>query len=247
MKKFINLIYSFYAWALTGILFLSAFLLSSLKSIGSKNRELIYNSISHKITKILFKLLGVNINIQGQELIPQNYPVIFIVNHQSFIDINLLHSVIPVPFSFLSKKEMFSAPLIGWHMKLSGHLPIDRENKKDSYISLDKIIKKAQNKPIVIFPEGTRSNDGTLGNFKRGGMVVISKTSCPVVPIAIIGTNKLLPKKNILFDFYSRNIKVKFGHPIHFSNNAQNEREETIKLQNELKTILEALLNSIQR
>lgn len=246
MKRTINIIYSIYIWALLAILFFLAFLISILKSIGKKNQELIYNKVSHNITKLFFKRAGIKVKVLGQLDFSRDEPVIFISNHQSFLDINLLHSVIPVPFSFISKKELFWAPFIGWHMKLSGHLPIDRENKIESFRSLEKIVKKAQEKSIVIFPEGTRSYSGRLGNFKRGGMIVILKAGRPVIPIAINGSNKVMPKKSLLFNFFSRRIIVKFGYPIHFQPGNQTEREETIKIMNESRNILEALLNSCE-
>lgn len=147
---------------------------------------------------IIIRTSGVKIEVQGHGYIPVGKPVIFACNHASQFDILVLLEDLPGQFRFVVKKELFKIPLFGFALHHAGYIPIDRSGGKAAISSLQeaaKIVKKGI--PIVIFPEGTRSPDGRLMPFKMGGILIAIKAGCPIVPVAIKGSHKVLPKGSI--------------------------------------------------
>ncbi|MCO5592149.1 hypothetical protein L7F22_046145 [Adiantum nelumboides] len=132
--------------------------------------------------------------IVGLENLPgQDEAAVYVSNHQSFLDIYTLF-LLERPFKFISKTSNFLIPIIGWSMYLTGHVPLRRMDTKSQMECLrhcQKLIK--QGVPVFFFPEGTRSRDGKMAQFKRGAFTLAAKAQVPVVPISLIGTGKLMP------------------------------------------------------
>ncbi len=142
-------------------------------------------------------LAACGIKVETDFIGPKDFdsPVIFACNHASQMDILVLYRALPVPFRFLVKKELFRVPLLGFAMKKAGYIPIDRKNSRAAVKSIKKAADSLRKgASIVIFPEGTRSKDGKLQNFKEGGFMLAVKSGCPVVPVAIKNSHKVLPK-----------------------------------------------------
>ncbi len=154
---------------------------------------------THKLTHFwgrscLF-LSGLEFTVSGTENIPQNSPAIYVSNHQSNFDIPLIYSGLPVPFSWLAKKELFLVPLFGFAMKRNGCIPIDRSNRRTTMHSIIAAAQQIKNgTSVVIFPEGTRTPDGQLQEFKKGALLIAAKAQVPVVPIVIHGSYEIMPK-----------------------------------------------------
>lgn len=217
MKRFIQITYSIYAWFISILLWCIGYFVALFFTIGIKDKENKYNSIERVFTRITFKLIGININIKGLENIPSKEPVIFVLNHQSFLDIKLSIAAIPKNFSFISKEVIFKIPILGKYMKTSGHIGISRNDERNAYTTLNKVIKKLDSgKSIVFFPEGTRSANGKLGAFRRGISMIILRSGRKVIPTAIIGSGGFLPKNSFLSNPENRNIGFKFGKPLEF-------------------------------
>ncbi|MFW6011260.1 MAG: lysophospholipid acyltransferase family protein [Desulfosalsimonas sp.] len=148
------------------------------------------------------------IRIQGRQNIKSKRPYVVVSNHQSLLDILVLFNLF-FHFKFVSKSEIFKIPLIGWNMRLNRYIELKRGNKR----SVPKMMadcKKALDKgsPVLIFPEGTRSPDGKIRDFKPGAFILALEQKAPVLPIVISGTNKALPKYS--FNFHgSHDIRVK--------------------------------------
>jgi 1-acyl-sn-glycerol-3-phosphate acyltransferase len=161
--------------------------------------------------------MGVTIDIKGVENVPAHEPVIFVSNHQSFFDIKLSLAAIPRNFSFLSKEIIFRIPFLGNYMRTSGHIGIRRSQERNAYVTLNEVIRKIESgKPIVFFPEGTRSANGELGPFKRGVSMVVLRSGKMVVPMAIIGSGRFLPKSSFLCNPENRKVSFRFGKPLVF-------------------------------
>ena len=226
MMVIIKVFYTVYAWIVNIALWSSGYVVSIVSTIGIKNKEDKYNSIERKFTQISFRLLGINFDVKGLENIPENEPVIFVSNHQSFIDVKLSIAAIPRNFSFISKDILFKIPLLGKYMKTSGHIGIRRTDERNAYGTLSEVIKKLDGgKSIIFFPEGTRSENGELGKFKRGISMVILKSGRKVIPTAIMGSRGFLPKSSILSNPGHRDICFRFGKPIEFPK-VENENRE---------------------
>jgi 1-acyl-sn-glycerol-3-phosphate acyltransferase len=114
---------------------------------------------------------------------------------------------------FLAKKSLLWFPIFGWVMYFSGHILIDRQSAQSALRSLKKtpsLLKKGIS--IVVFPEGTRSPDGEVKEFKRGAFLLAQHSKFPVVPVSIIGTYEMLPRHG--WCFWSGTIHIGMGEPI---------------------------------
>ncbi len=222
----IKMIYTVYAWIVNVALWSSGYVVSIVSTIGIKDKENIYNAIERKFTQISFRLLGIHFDVKGLENIPENEPVIFVSNHQSLIDVKLSIAAIPRNFSFISKDILFKIPLLGKYMRTSGHIGIRRSDERNAYGTLNEVIKKLDSgKSIIFFPEGTRSESGELGKFKRGISMVILKSGRKVIPTAIMGSRGFLPKSSVLSNPGHRDICFRFGKPMEFPKIEKEDRE----------------------
>ncbi len=156
---------------------------------------------------------GIRVETSGLEHIPKGTPAIFAANHASQFDIPVLYKALPVQFRFVVKKELFSVPLLGLAMKRAGHISIDRSGGKAALMSLKKAAEAIRSgTSIVVFPEGTRSRDGRLQPIKPGAVVLALKSGCPIVPVAISGSHRILPKGSLRVR--PGRVKVVMGPPI---------------------------------
>lgn len=175
--------------------------------------------ITHYLSKlfgggILF-IAGVKVTVEGKELLNKNENYIFISNHQSFFDIPILMKAIPNNVRFIYKDSLTKIPILGWGMYLGGYIPINRENVRDAMKSLKKAAEKITNGiSVTIFPEGTRSEDGKPGEFKRGMFVMADEAKVPLVPTTILGSINILPRNK--FQIKSGTVKVIFDKPVEY-------------------------------
>jgi 1-acyl-sn-glycerol-3-phosphate acyltransferase len=161
----------------------------------------------------LLLVSGVRVHVEGLEKIDVRHAYVFAANHQSQFDIFALLGYLPLQFRWLAKKELFRIPLFGTAMKHADYIPIDRTNRKQAFKSIDLAAAKVrEGTSIVIFPEGTRSVDGKLKSFKKGGFFLAIKSGRPVVPVSISGTHEILPKDS--FRLRPGAVWVYIGDPI---------------------------------
>jgi 1-acyl-sn-glycerol-3-phosphate acyltransferase len=145
-------------------------------------------------SRFIFWGVGIRVHLKGKENIPKGQPVIFAANHQSTMDIPAMFGYLPSQFRIMAKQILFWIPFLGWHLYLSGNIPIDRKDARRAYGSVYKAaaqIKKGIS--IFVFLEGTRSRDGKIHRFKRGSFTLARKLGVPLVPVAIRGTFELMP------------------------------------------------------
>ncbi len=141
------------------------------------------------------RLAGVQLTTSGTERIPADRPVIFMGNHQSNVDILALLAAIPGQFRWLAKAELFRIPLFGAVMRRAGYIPVERGDRQQSIESMKAVADRiAGGASVIIFPEGTRSSDGLLQPFKKGGFLVALQAGADIVPFAIDGSYKVMPK-----------------------------------------------------
>ena len=126
-------------------------------------------------------------------------PRLFVANHRSAADVFLL-CLLPWEMKFLSKRSVFRIPLLGWLMRTAGDIPISRGDKDSAREALDRMRSRLQaGSSVVVFPEGTRSADGSLAPFREGAFRLAIELGVDVVPLAIRGTEDALPKHSLLF------------------------------------------------
>ncbi|HIJ82447.1 MAG TPA: 1-acyl-sn-glycerol-3-phosphate acyltransferase, partial [Desulfuromonadales bacterium] len=185
--------------------------------------------------RLMLALNGVNVTVSGSELLPDG-PVIFMSNHQSNFDILSLLAAMPCHFYWIAKKELFEIPLFGHTMRRGGYIPLDRSDGRKALQSLDEAAASIrQGKNVVLFPEGTRTTDGNLLPFKRGGFVLARKADVPVIPITINGSGRINPANQIRL--YSGDISITLHPPVAFPLDLRRSEAESWMMEHVRKQI----------
>ncbi|MEW6594766.1 MAG: lysophospholipid acyltransferase family protein [Thermodesulfobacteriota bacterium] len=163
--------------------------------------------------RVLCRAAGVTVEINGLENLTGPGPYIFAANHQSQFDIFAIQGHFPFDFRWLAKKELFEVPLFGQAMHRAENIPVDRAHSRQAVKSLDEAARRISDGiSVIIFPEGTRSQDGSMLPFKAGAMVLAIKARVPVVPVAITGSFAVMPKGCFLPR--PGRIRIRLGAPI---------------------------------
>jgi len=153
----------------------------------------------HKIARLWGKSIlfvsRVKMSVKGLSNIDPSAPYIYMPNHQSNFDIPVLLGHLTVQFRWLAKVELFKIPIFGRAMRKAGYISIDRNNRESAIKSLNAAANKIKSGvSVLIFPEGTRSRDGKIQPFKKGGFVMAIESGVPIVPVVITGTRSLMTK-----------------------------------------------------
>jgi 1-acyl-sn-glycerol-3-phosphate acyltransferase len=188
------------------------------------------NNLSHRISSIwgrwLCILNGIQVDIEGLEHVREGQAQIFIANHQGFFDIFALNAYLPLQLRWVAKSSLFKIPFVGWSMWAAGYIPVDRGNRKKSYQAFLATIEKLKaGNSIVIFPEGTRSKDGTIGPFKKGGPLLSVRSGAPLVPVTLLGTGRIIKKGSGIIR--PGRIQIIISPPIS-SQTVINDKEESV-------------------
>lgn len=167
---------------------------------------------------------GVKVKVEGIENLGGEGPYIFMSNHQGSYDIFALLGHLPFQFKWLAKKELFSIPVLGWAMAAAGYISIDREGTRETVDAMNEAAQKIRDgMSVVIFPEGSRSPDGTIQPFKKGGFTLAIKSKVPIVPIAIAGSREIMPKDKLTA--MPGEIRMRMDHPIETEKNTLKDRK----------------------
>ena len=145
-----------------------------------------------------FHYLWSEVTVFGKENIPDKGPYVIVANHQSIFDIPLILGYI-YPSGFIAKKELLKVPLLGTFIKKLGSILIDRDSPTSGAIALKNFARITQTGDVItIFPEGTRSIDGKVNEFKKGSLLVPYRYNIKVLPVTIDGTIGMNKKGSIL-------------------------------------------------
>ncbi len=148
--------------------------------------------------KSILRVSGIKVKAKGLENLDPEKPCVFMCNHQSNFDILVLFSALPAQFRWIAKAELFRIPLFGHAMRGAGYISIERKERKKAIQSLKEAAGRIRNGvSVMIFPEGTRSPDGSIGEFKKGGFVLAYDAGVPVVPVVINGTWAIMSKDSL--------------------------------------------------
>ena len=225
-----------YVLKLVGIavITLPAALLTILGGIFDPHGKHIYG-ISRLWGRSILKVCGISLKITGLTHIDPKQRYIFMVNHQSNIDIPvLIEALRTFQLRWLAKRELLWVPFFGWAMWAGKHITVKRTDRADALQSLKKAKQRiASGISLVFFPEGTRSPDGRLLPFKRGGFWLALHTQTPVVPVTIDGSGSLLPKGD--WRIRRGEIRITVGAPLA----AENHRAgKLLNLSNQVRNII---------
>lgn len=167
---------------------------------------------------------------RGMENLPREGGALLVINHQSFLDPLLVGLPLQRPVSYLAREDLFRVPVIGWILRNTYVMPINRDAANPS--SLREAIRRIEHGFYVgIFPEGTRTQTGQVGSLKPGFLLLLRRTSVPVIPVGIAGAFQAYPKGRLLPA--PGVVRVVFGEPLpreQLSNLSRTQEHELIAL-----------------
>lgn len=156
---------------------------------------------------------GARLDVRGLEHVDAERPTIYVSNHQSTLDIPALFMAIPVNLRYVAKKMLKAVPFLGWYLHLAGFIFIDRARHRDALRSLEEAGAQIRSgKSIIMFAEGTRSDDGSVLPFKKGPFALAEQARVAVCPVAIAGSGVIMPKNS--WKFTPGVVRVAIGAPI---------------------------------
>jgi len=167
----------------------------------------------------------VHVRVNGLSNIEPDKSYIYMANHQSNFDIPVLLGYLPVQFRWLAKAELFKIPMFGRAMLGAGYVKIDRFNQRSAFESISEAAQKMKNGvSVMIFPEGTRSKDGRIKSFKKGGFVMAVDSGVPIVPVIIRGTWPIMAKSSLRIN--RGDVEMEIAKPIETIGYSRETKEE---------------------
>jgi 1-acyl-sn-glycerol-3-phosphate acyltransferase len=146
---------------------------------------------------LILKTTGVRVDVRGLDRLPRGTSYVFAANHQSIYDIPVLFWTLDFELRILAKASLGAFPFLGWHLARTGHVLVDRKNPgADLFRQVRRLM--AAGYSLFVFPEGTRSVDGTLARFRAGTFMMAIESGLPVVPVAIDGTRSVMRKGQLM-------------------------------------------------
>ncbi|HJO30012.1 MAG TPA: lysophospholipid acyltransferase family protein [Acidobacteriota bacterium] len=165
----------------------------------------------------IFRICNVQVQTEGKEKLDREGSYVVMSNHCSLFDIPTVLTSLPFPFRMLAKASLFRIPFMGWYMSRVGYIPVKRDDPKKARESIENAASRvASGLSVLIFPEGTRSVEGEVARFKRGGVNLAHTAAVSVVPVAIINSGRLLPRGSWHAD--PGVITMRIGDPINPEN-----------------------------
>lgn len=229
---------------LIGYLFYTVPILARVKYLDKKQRfterdDLVY-STAQRWAKTFVRYSEAKISIIGEENIPKDRAVLFVGNHQSIYDILILLAYVKQPIAFIAKIELAKIPILSTWMKYMNCIFIDRNDVRQSLRVINQgaeNLKKGYS--YVIFPEGTRTVDGKLEEFKPGSFKLAIKAGAPIVPFTFIDSYKIMSKDR--FSLNKANVKLVFLPPVYVENI---DKKDTKRLADDVRDIIKSELIS---
>lgn len=196
-------------------------------------------------SKSALRGLRISTEVTGQHLVPAG-GLMYASNHQSLLDILVLGAELPGDLKWASKRSIMNIPFLGWHLRLAGHVPVDRKRGSRAAAETIKRFKEVleEGKPLLVFPEGTRSDDGTVKDFKNGGFYAAVRAGVPVVPVALEGTHELMHKHATHTGGTDqperRHVMVRIGEPVYPTTEGK-ERDQVVALREAVRAAVVAM------
>lgn len=174
----------------------------------------VFLRLSQSWSRIILRIAGARVVVEGGENVNLDEPRIYVSNHQSYFDVFAIMAFLPGNARFVAKKSLEYIPFFGTAMRASGTIILDKSQPEKAREQLKRGATKNLGgmRGVIIFPEGTRSRDGSLGQFKLGGFVLAIQAQVPVIPIAVTGSREIMPADSLRIK--SGEIRIRIGNPI---------------------------------
>ena len=196
--------------------------------------------VFRKWSDVTIKMIGMDIHIEGKENIPKE-TCVFMGNHQSLLDIPLLRHAIGREIDLVAKAELVKAPVVGYWITHLKSVTLDRNDARQGVRAINKAIENVkEGYTFGIFPEGTRSKDGKLNEFKKGSLKIATKSKVPIIPFALSGTSACFEEKK---RFSPGRVNIIFGEKIETKNLSKEEETELLnKLYDKVCTMYKTII-----
>ena len=177
---------------------------------------------------IVLGVPGVKVEIEVRGRIDPHKPYVFMANHASMVDIWAMFLRMPVPVRFIAKKQLGQIPVFGWAMRAGRFVFIDRQNAASARRSIQEAAQRIKDgQSVAIFPEGTRTRDGKLGAFKKGGFHLAIDAGVEIVPLAIRGTRAVMPPGTPLIR--AGRVQIEVDEPISTAGLGPSDRQQLLE------------------
>jgi 1-acyl-sn-glycerol-3-phosphate acyltransferase len=147
---------------------------------------------------LILKTTGVRVQVVGLERVVRNQAYVFVSNHQSIYDIPVIFASLPFQLRIIAKESLGRFPFLGWHLRRAGHLLVDRTNPDRAGILSQWRALVSDRLSLIVFPEGTRSQDGKVGRFRAGSFMLALEAGLTVVPLAVSGGRHVMKKGRLM-------------------------------------------------
>jgi 1-acyl-sn-glycerol-3-phosphate acyltransferase len=164
-------------------------------------------------SQLILVTTGVHVDVSGLERLDPDRAYVFVANHQSIYDIPIIFWSLPYQVRIIAKESLGNFPFIGWHLRRTGHMLVDRKNATRAlhvFGRASALMK--QGLCLIVFPEGTRSRDGRVAAFKGGSFLLALRTGLPVVPLSVVGSRHVMLKGRLAT--YPGQVKLIVHEPI---------------------------------
>ncbi len=186
------------------------------------------NKVAAIWARFILAASRIKVEVIGLSNIDPSKSYIYMSNHQGNFDIPILQAYLPVQFRWLAKAELFNIPVFGYAMGRAGHISIDRFNRKSALKSLKNAARIIRNGvSVLIFPEGTRSSDGNIRQFKKGGFVLAVDSGVQIIPVIIHGLWPLMLKNRVFVR--PGNVLLEIKEPIESAEFTRKTKDDLLK------------------
>ena len=173
--------------------------------------------LQHKVAvtwaRMLLRICIIRVDVLGAEKLEPTQEYVFVSNHSSLVDTPVMFGSMPREFRMLARHGLWRVPFIGWHLNRAGHIPVERENPRAAARSLGRAAQKLRDgSSLLIFPEGGRTREAAMRRFKAGAAAVAIQAQHPIVPMALVGTRKILPPNSA--HLHPGRAELRLGKPI---------------------------------
>lgn len=165
----------------------------SLASMLADRRGRVAHRCARAWARLILATTGVRTSARGVERVDRGVSYVFVSNHQSIYDVPVLFAALPLQLRIIAKASLGRFPVLGWHLRWTGHLLVDRARAGAGALKqVARMMRRGHS--LIVFPEGTRSADGRVGRFRRGLFLLAIDAGLPVVPVAVAGTRRVMRK-----------------------------------------------------
>lgn len=192
------------------------------------NKKFFGKLIIRNCYRIVLWICGVKVVVEGLENIDENAKYLIVSNHQSAFDIPVIGAALPLNMRIFAKKELSRIPFFGQMLLLYDFVFVNRKKRREALKDLKKASRKLRRCSFLIFPEGTRSKDGSVGKFKSGGLSIAYENNNKILPLALYGVDKIMKPGTLTIN--KGVVDLKIFKPVEISKN-ETRQDLAAKLQ----------------